>query len=127
MAVSAASASAKLLFRKLLFLHSPHNFSPVRFIASAAARPASRSRSKIKSKPNQEQKQKAELLVKRRTRSDREVDAEVFSKRYGDETSAHVPVMLGEVLDAFASVTLESFVDCTLGAAGHSSAVLQIN
>lgn len=61
--------------------------------------------------------------MKRRTRSDKVLDEEVFSKHYGNVNSAHVPVMLGEVLDVFASVPLSSFVDCTLGAAGHSSEV----
>ncbi|XP_040972942.1 ribosomal RNA small subunit methyltransferase H isoform X1 [Gossypium hirsutum] len=38
---------------------------------------------------------------------------------------SHIPVMLGEVLDVFSSnlKPLSSFVDCTLGAAGHASAV----
>ncbi|KAG6387854.1 hypothetical protein SASPL_153048 [Salvia splendens] len=127
MALPAASASAKSIFKKLLLLNSPHKFSPARFSASATVNSAIRSKgkSKIKSEPNQQQKQKAELLVKRRTRSDRELDEDVFSKHYGDDTSAHVPVMLGEVLDAFATVNLKSFVDCTLGAGGHSAAIIQ--
>ncbi|XP_047972616.1 ribosomal RNA small subunit methyltransferase H [Salvia hispanica] len=127
MALPAASASAKSIFKKLLLLNSPQKFSPARFAASATAYSAIRNRgkSKIKSEPNQQQKQKAELLVKRRTRSDRELDEDVFSKHYGDDSSAHVPVMLGEVLDAFATVNLKSFVDCTLGAGGHSAAIIQ--
>ncbi|XP_057799149.1 uncharacterized protein LOC131014985 isoform X2 [Salvia miltiorrhiza] len=131
MALPAASASAKSLFKKLLLLHSPHKFSTARFSAPATARSVNsalrnRGKSKINRESNQKQKQKAELLVKRRTRSDRELDEEVFSKHYGNESSAaHVPVMLGEVLDAFASVSLKSFVDCTLGAGGHSAAIIQ--
>jgi len=35
----------------------------------------------------------------------------------------HVPVLLQEVLDAFDGVELKTFVDGTLGAAGHSTAV----
>lgn len=62
-----------------------------------------------------------ESLVKRRTRSEKEFDEESVL-RYGDSWS-HIPVMLGEVLEVFASLPLRSFVDCTLGAAGHSSAV----
>lgn len=62
-----------------------------------------------------------EALVKRRTRSEKEFDEESVL-RYGDSCS-HIPVMLGEVLEVFASLPLRSFVDCTLGAAGHSSAV----
>ncbi|GAB2286449.1 hypothetical protein Dimus_020853 [Dionaea muscipula] len=81
----------------------------------------------LKSKSKSEAKAKAkELLglIKRRTRSVKEFDAECL-KRYGDEGS-HVPVMLGEVLDVFSSsFLLHSFVDCTLGAAGHSSAIVQ--
>lgn len=40
---------------------------------------------------------------------------------------SHIPVMLGEVLDVFSSnlKPLSSFVDCTLGAAGHASAIIQ--
>ncbi|XP_004249881.1 uncharacterized protein [Solanum lycopersicum] len=63
--------------------------------------------------------------VKRRTRSEKELDEETFLKNYGNDTSAHVPVLLGEVLDVFTSVTLRSFLDCTLGAAGHSSAIIR--
>lgn len=68
-------------------------------------------------------------VVKRRTRSEKEFD-EDYIRKYGDEDS-HVPVMLGEVLDVFASSSssssfrLRSFVDCTLGAAGHSCAIIQ--
>ncbi|KAM7490702.1 hypothetical protein LguiA_033623 [Lonicera macranthoides] len=64
-----------------------------------------------------------ESLVKRRTRSEKEFDEESVL-RYGDSWS-HIPVMLGEVLEVFASLPLRSFVDCTLGAAGHSSAIIQ--
>ncbi|KAL8107014.1 hypothetical protein AgCh_023713 [Apium graveolens] len=59
--------------------------------------------------------------LKRRTRSDKEFDEETVLK-FGDSGS-HIPVMLGEVLEVFGSVEVKSFVDCTLGAAGHSSAV----
>ncbi|KAJ8557368.1 hypothetical protein K7X08_002993 [Anisodus acutangulus] len=63
--------------------------------------------------------------VKRRTRSDKELDEETFLNKYGNDNSAHVPVLLGEVLDVFTSVTLRSFLDCTLGSAGHSSAIIR--
>ncbi|XP_027164181.1 uncharacterized protein LOC113764470 isoform X1 [Coffea eugenioides] len=67
-----------------------------------------------------------ESQVKRRTRSDREIDEDSLLKYYGNDNSCpHVPVLLGEVLDVFASVPLRSFVDCTLGAAGHSSAIIK--
>lgn len=32
----------------------------------------------------------------------------------------HVPVMLREVLDAFQSIALNVYLDCTLGAGGHA-------
>ncbi|XP_028779364.1 uncharacterized protein LOC114735777 [Neltuma alba] len=73
------------------------------------------------------QKSAAAGLVKekRRTRSDKEFDKESIL-RYGDNPS-HIPVMLAEVLDVFSSTCwrpLHSFVDCTLGAGGHSSAII---
>lgn len=61
--------------------------------------------------------------LKRRTRSDKEFDEEAVLK-FGDSGS-HIPVMLGEVLEVFGCVEMKSFVDCTLGAAGHSSAIIQ--
>lgn len=127
MAMPAATASAKSLINKLLF-HSPPKISPLRFSVSTTTRATygtlrNKSGSETNQKQKQKQKQKAESLVKRRTRSEKELDEEGFSNQYGNENSAHVPVMLGEVLDVFASVTLKSFVDCTLGAGGHSAAV----
>ncbi|GFP81584.1 ribosomal rna small subunit methyltransferase h [Phtheirospermum japonicum] len=132
MAMPTATASAKSLLKKLLF-HSSFptapKYSPYRFSVSATTKATYATiRSKITSenqKQKQKQKQKAELLVKRRTRSEREIDEEGFSKQYGNDNSAHVPVLLGEVLDVFASVPLKSFVDCTLGAGGHSAAIIQ--
>ncbi|KAJ8548208.1 hypothetical protein K7X08_030677 [Anisodus acutangulus] len=56
---------------------------------------------------------------------DKELDEETFLNKYGNDNSAHVPVLLGEVLDVFTSVTLRSFLDCTLGAAGHSSEIIR--
>lgn len=127
MAMPAATASAKSLIKKLLF-HSPPSppsrASPLRFSVSAITRATYGTlRNKSKSETSKKQKQKADLLVKRRTRSERELDEDGFSKQYGDENSPHVPVMLGEVLDVFSSISLKSFVDCTLGAGGHSAAV----
>ncbi|XP_019172537.1 PREDICTED: uncharacterized protein LOC109167919 [Ipomoea nil] len=72
-----------------------------------------------------QKKKSRESLVKKRTRSEKEFDEDSFLKLYGNENSSHVPVLLGEVLDVFASLRLRSFVDCTLGAAGHSSAIIQ--
>lgn len=40
-------------------------------------------------------------------------------------TSPHTPVLMHEVLEAFAGLKLQTFVDCTLGAAGHAEAILQ--
>ncbi|KAI4379711.1 hypothetical protein MLD38_005973 [Melastoma candidum] len=66
----------------------------------------------------------SDAALKRRTRSSRELDDEILRKYEG--VCSHIPVMLGEVLDVFApSRRLESFLDCTIGAAGHSSAVIQ--
>ncbi|RZS05367.1 hypothetical protein BHM03_00035866 [Ensete ventricosum] len=60
--------------------------------------------------------------LKKRTRSGAKFDGSLY-RRYADPARGHVPVMLGEVLDAFGTLHLRSFVDCTLGAAGHSAAV----
>lgn len=79
------------------------------------------------SKSSDGKKKKQKLLMvkeKRRTRSDKELDEDA-AQLYADSSAAHVPVMLGEVLDVFSSSSkpLRSFVDCTVGAAGHSAAV----
>lgn len=83
------------------------------------------------SKSSDGKKKKQKLLMvkeKRRTRSDKELDEDA-AQLYADSSAAHVPVMLGEVLDVFSSFSsssskpLRSFVDCTVGAAGHSAAV----
>ncbi|CAN6681840.1 unnamed protein product [Malus baccata var. baccata] len=77
-----------------------------------------------KRKEKQELRQRVVVKEKRRTRSDREFQSETI-KRYGG-TGTHIPVMLGEVLDVFpASKQLRYFVDCTVGAAGHSSAIIE--
>ncbi|MED6131346.1 hypothetical protein PIB30_008992 [Stylosanthes scabra] len=69
------------------------------------------------------QKQKSALAKeKRRTRSDKDFDLDAVMERC--ESRHHIPVMLAEVLDVFSNRSLTSFVDCTLGAAGHSSAVI---
>ncbi|XP_038896155.1 ribosomal RNA small subunit methyltransferase H [Benincasa hispida] len=62
---------------------------------------------------------------KRRTRSTKKFDENAI--QVGD-TAAHIPVMLAEVLDVFSGSSgrpLRSFVDCTVGAGGHSSAIIQ--
>ncbi|CAA0814937.1 mraW methylase family protein [Striga hermonthica] len=124
----ATTGSVKSLIKKLLF-HSSSiaapKISPRQFSVNATIRPADSTRRNKSKRETQKQKQKAELLLKRRTRSARELDEEGFEKQYRNDKSAHVPVMLGEVLDAFASVPLKSFVDCTLGAGGHSAAIIE--
>ncbi|KAL4603221.1 hypothetical protein ACB092_10G109700 [Castanea dentata] len=84
-------------------------------------------------------KQKAKVVVtaaaknsvavkeKRRTRSDKALDEHAIQSYVSDGGAAapHIPVMLGEVVDVFSSKPLRSFVDCTVGAAGHSSAIIQ--
>ncbi|XP_078437094.1 mraW methylase family protein isoform X2 [Wolffia australiana] len=83
---------------------------------------------------------KSLALVKRRTRSDSEFDLEAYAQVLVEQTNhstenraievdwdaaAHVPVMLGEVLQVFSQKHLRSFVDCTVGAGGHSSAMIR--
>ncbi|KAK3026266.1 hypothetical protein RJ639_040478 [Escallonia herrerae] len=127
-------ASSKFLNLNLCHsLPSSASVSTCNFSATTAASTPTRIR-KNKNKKKEEQKEKqgnasstsrraAEALVKRRTRSEIEFDEETVL-RFGD-SGTHIPVMLGEVLEVFSSVPLRSFVDCTLGAAGHSSAVIQ--
>ncbi|KAK8610467.1 hypothetical protein V6N13_081623 [Hibiscus sabdariffa] len=81
------------------------------------------------------EKEKGTAKEKRRTRSLRsaeEEDSSSSSPSFTTSTSvlmqrSHVPVMLGEVLDVFSSNSkpLSAFVDCTLGAAGHASEIIQ--
>ncbi|CAM8967148.1 unnamed protein product [Rhodiola kirilowii] len=65
--------------------------------------------------------------LKRRTRSEKEFDINRVIQ-YGD-VGSHVPVMLGEVMEVFSQSahfpSLRSFVDCTIGAAGHSTAIIE--
>ncbi|MBA0787263.1 hypothetical protein Gotri_025019 [Gossypium trilobum] len=80
-------------------------------------------------------KEKGLAKEKRRTRSLRDGDIHILKDEDDDSSSSstvmmqqsHIPVMLGEVLDVFSSnlKPLSSFVDCTLGAAGHASAIIQ--
>ena len=67
------------------------------------------------------QRRELEEHLKRRTRSEGAFDADLYRRH---SHSHHVPVLLGEVLAAYRRpLPLRSFVDCTLGAAGHSLAV----
>ncbi|KAG4954072.1 hypothetical protein JHK82_057440 [Glycine max] len=83
---------------------------------------------------NKKKKENAKAALakeKRRTRSDKQFNHDAIIERCNindtdtDTKFSHVPVMLGEVLDVFSSTFLTSFVDCTLGAAGHSTAGLR--
>ncbi|CAG9460178.1 unnamed protein product [Pedinophyceae sp. YPF-701] len=49
----------------------------------------------------------------------------VDSQRESDAAHPHVPVLLQEVLDHFAPVSMKTYVDGTLGAAGHAVALLR--
>lgn len=120
-----------LIMKKLFQLHflltpPPPKFPLLRCTAAAFSTAKTKVISQINPNPSTKAKVKSGFVasqVKRRTRSDRELDEENFLKYHGNDNRDHIPVMLGEVLDVFASVPLRSFVDCTLGAAGHSSAV----
>ncbi|PNT65832.1 hypothetical protein BRADI_3g03340v3 [Brachypodium distachyon] len=69
------------------------------------------------------QRRALEEHLKRRTRSAGAFDADLYRRH---SHSHHVPVLLGEVLAAFRRpLPLRSFVDCTLGAAGHSLAMME--
>ncbi|TKY58212.1 Ribosomal RNA small subunit methyltransferase H [Spatholobus suberectus] len=83
-----------------------------------------------KQKNKKKENAKAALAKeKRRTRSDKQFNKDAVIERCNvndtDTNSSHIPVMLGEVLDVFSTSSLTSFVDCTLGAAGHSTAVIR--
>ena len=84
---------------------------------------STRYRKKLNRKDNSVSRALIDSAVKRRTRSDKKFDEERV-RQFGD-TGSHIPVMLGEVLEVFDSRELCTFVDCTLGAAGHSSAVCE--
>ncbi|VAI43447.1 unnamed protein product [Triticum turgidum subsp. durum] len=69
------------------------------------------------------QRRELEEHLKRRTRSAGAFDPGLYRRH---SHSHHVPVLLGEVLAAFRRpLPLRSFVDCTLGAAGHSLAMME--
>ncbi|CAH9136541.1 unnamed protein product [Cuscuta epithymum] len=131
-----AAAIARPLIRRLLW-HSlttvaPHSTAPPQFklhanrdFATSATRARrNKTRSIEITSSVAEKKNSRKSMLNRRTRSDKDIDEESFLKLYGNDNSGHVPVLLGEVLDVFSSVHLRSFVDCTLGAAGHSSAII---
>lgn len=89
-----------------------------------AVKKLKKTKAKKKKKKDEAESKAVVVKEKKRTRSDREFEMDAV-QRFGD-TTTHVPVMLGEVVDVFSATNwrpLRSFVDCTLGAAGHSSAV----
>lgn len=88
------------------------------------------SRSTATTSKHKTQNAKAGLAKeKRRTRSDKHFNPDAIIHHCNvnhsdtDTNFSHIPVMLGEVMDVFSAASLTSFVDCTLGAAGHSTAV----
>ncbi|OWM67902.1 uncharacterized protein LOC116196745 [Punica granatum] len=97
--------------------------------SSCLARVSSRSISNDsvkKKKKNSNRKEKSFISVDslvKRTRSNKELDEDIIEQHLSADS--HVPVMLGEVLDVFSNRQLRSFVDCTVGAGGHSSAIIQ--
>ncbi|KAK7852443.1 ribosomal rna small subunit methyltransferase h [Quercus suber] len=136
---------AKSSTAKLFFLSSLSSSFGLRYLTTATTRTSlsftftcSRNITTRASKSNKK-KQKAKVVVtaaaknsvavkeKRRTRSDKALDEHAIQCYVGDGGAAapHIPVMLGEVVDVFFSKPLRSFVDCTVGAAGHSSAIIQ--
>lgn len=114
------------LYGEIVLGSSSSCCTKARIISSSTASIASSKKRKKNSKSSEKRTTTAtELLVKRRTRSNKELDDEMI-KQYLDVESSHVPVMLAQVLEVFSSTSvrsLRSFVDCTVGAAGHSSAV----
>lgn len=136
---------AKSSTAKLFFLSSLSSSFRLRYLTTTTTTTrtslsltCSRNITTRASKSNKK-KQKAQVVVtaaaknsvavkeKRRTRSDKALDEHAIQSFVGDGGAAaaapHIPVMLGEVVDVFSSKPLRSFVDCTVGAAGHSSAV----
>ncbi|XP_076940222.1 uncharacterized protein LOC143609327 [Bidens hawaiensis] len=132
-AAMAAAAVKQLLFRPSLTLHPPHcrRISSSLLAAAGYSTTLSSSSTRNTKKLNRTNKSISsntrrvliDSVVKRRTRSDKKFDEDKL-RQFGD-TQSHIPVMLGEVLEVFASRKLHTFVDCTLGAAGHSSAMIR--
>uniref|UniRef100_A0A0E0G0V2 Uncharacterized protein n=2 Tax=Oryza TaxID=4527 RepID=A0A0E0G0V2_ORYNI len=90
---------------------------------AAAGKGTSKARARDKDGSKRQQRRALEEHLKRRTRSGAAFDAGLYRRHSHAE---HVPVMLGEVLAAFRRpLPLRSFVDCTLGAAGHSLAMME--
>ncbi|KAK3152107.1 hypothetical protein QOZ80_2BG0154510 [Eleusine coracana subsp. coracana] len=127
-----------MVARRLVPFHlSHHHGSSARPLAAAAATPYRRGKhdafackatgkAKLKAKAKGGERQQRRALeehLKRRTRSSAAFDAELYGRHAHEH---HVPVLLGEVLATFRRPRpLSSFVDCTLGAAGHSIAMME--
>lgn len=96
------------------------NFS-TKSIMATNSKEKKKKRSKEKVKATEKPSAKMGLVKeKRRTRSSKEYEYDSIIQ----QSVSHIPVLLGEVLDVFSSSrSISSFIDCTLGAAGHSSAV----
>lgn len=99
------------------------SYSCISRISSSSKTNVSVKKKKIKKEEFKRSPVAAESLVKR-TRSVKELDDDLVEQHLS--VDSHIPVMLGEVLDVFSSLPdrrLRSFVDCTVGGGGHSSAV----
>ncbi|KAJ1399259.1 S-adenosyl-L-methionine-dependent methyltransferase, MraW, recognition domain superfamily [Sesbania bispinosa] len=108
-----------------LIYHSLRNINSF-LLSGSTARAISSSSSSIRIAKNKQKAKAALAKEKRRTRSDKELDKDAIIELYNSSQSQlHIPVMLAEVLDVFSNSSLTSFVDCTLGAAGHSTAVIR--
>ncbi|KAL6888636.1 hypothetical protein ACP4OV_009662 [Aristida adscensionis] len=93
----------------------------------AAAKPKGRAKARAGKGGERQQRRAMEEHLKRRTRSAAAFDAGLYGRHAHAHAHAHhVPVLLGEVLAAFRRPRpLRSFVDCTLGAAGHSLSMME--
>ncbi|KAG0467001.1 hypothetical protein HPP92_018581 [Vanilla planifolia] len=109
----------------LLRLHTAGAFKP-RLTVSSSFPPSPRRGANLRKASNKPSPSRNLAFSpgrpKRRTRSGVDFDRDLY-RRY--TAYGHAPVMLTEVLEVFALPRLRSFVDCTLGAAGHSSAIIE--
>lgn len=130
-AVMRASSSRLLLLRQNLSFSIFDPF-PLRLPIPIPRRRDAALHSQLRVLANQQTKPKGSKRMaaasaehlKKRTRSGIELDRDLYKRYASPAAGGHVPVMLGEVLDAFRPPhLLRSFVDCTLGAGGHSAAV----
>ncbi|XP_058724795.1 uncharacterized protein LOC131596212 [Vicia villosa] len=113
--------SSLLSLSKPKLIHHTNSF----LFPSSILRTLSSSSSNIATRITKKKTEAALAKEKRRTRSDKELDKDTIIELYNNNSHLHIPVMLSEVLDVFSNCTLNSFVDCTLGAAGHSTNVIR--